>query len=300
MTGTTTTPSLHAAILAVREEIGAIGKEDTNRAQGWNFRSYQAVINKIAPATLRHGLNIAPRVDDVRYSTLEVGAGEGRRTAGHAVVTVTYTLSCGDDPAAARTVTVPGEAMDFGDKAVSKAMTVAHRTALSQLFQIPFTDADPDHDVYDRGEQRHSVAAPAPKTAGPSWLRRIEAARTIETHLKAVRDDAVADGMADALLADGRTVMAAIKDRKDQIESAHAALTGAMHNERPPVPDAAEFCQDSPGRDLALELLARRGDIDEIVLECYGLPVFQVSTGRLKMLAADRGELMPSTIGADA
>jgi hypothetical protein len=44
---------------------------------------------------------------------------------------------------------VAAEAMDAGDKATSKAMSVAFRTALLQALALPTDDKDPDQDTYE-------------------------------------------------------------------------------------------------------------------------------------------------------
>ena len=46
---------------------------------------------------------------------------------------------------------VAAEAMDFGDKAIAKAMSVAYRTFLLQALTIPTDEPDPDSESYERG-----------------------------------------------------------------------------------------------------------------------------------------------------
>ncbi|NKU87713.1 hypothetical protein GS884_09095 [Rhodococcus hoagii] len=43
-----------------------------------------------------------------------------------------------------------GEAADAGDKAVSKAQSVAYRTFLLQGLTVPTEERDPDADVHER------------------------------------------------------------------------------------------------------------------------------------------------------
>lgn len=279
---------LHEQILAARADIGAIGKDDRNPQQGWQFRSFAAVIDRVSAATHEHGINIRPELLDLRYDTIAVG--NPPRSAGHAIVTVKYVFD-GNGPGAVQTAIVPGEAMDFGDKAVSKAMTVAYRTALSQFFQIPFTDSsDPDHDVYERTERVGAAAV----AAGPSWTRRIDEAGSMEA-LRGLWQDAVADELTHAVLPDGRTVARAIGERKKTL-AAHEEMLAAIAADGGPAPDVAALCEPSAARDQVMDRLAAMGDIDAIVAECYGLPVAQVSTARLRMLADNPGELLPSTV----
>jgi hypothetical protein len=48
---------------------------------------------------------------------------------------------------------VPGEAMDSGDKAVSKAMSVAFRIALIQALNLPTGEPDADSQSYERSSR---------------------------------------------------------------------------------------------------------------------------------------------------
>ena len=70
---------------------------------------------------------------------------------GHVKVKVSYTfIGAGGDAIKA---TVVGEAMDSGDKATAKAMSVAFRTALLQTLSLPTDEPDPDSQSYERSEK---------------------------------------------------------------------------------------------------------------------------------------------------
>jgi hypothetical protein len=55
--------------------------------------------------------------------------------------------------------TTPGEGFDFGDKATSKAMSVACRTALLQTLCLPTDEPDPDSEVYEQQGSGNAVVA---------------------------------------------------------------------------------------------------------------------------------------------
>jgi hypothetical protein len=78
---------------------------------------------------------------------------------GHVKVKVTYTFigQAGD----AISATVVGEAMDAGDKATAKAMSVAFRTALLQALCLPTDEPDPDSNSYERSGATDVLAASA-------------------------------------------------------------------------------------------------------------------------------------------
>jgi hypothetical protein len=77
---------------------------------------------------------------------------------GHARIEVRYSFTDGTDTIA---TVVAGEAMDAGDKATAKAMSVAFRTALLQTFCLPTDEKDPDEDTYVRTSTPSRAAHPA-------------------------------------------------------------------------------------------------------------------------------------------
>lgn len=138
-------PSVLAAIVAVNKAIAAqgIAKADENESQGFMFRGVDAVYDAVAGPMAEHGL----------FSTSDVLAVERaqrqfKNSSGTVVyLTVRYTFWCASDGSSVST-TVAAEAMDSGDKATAKAMSVAHRTALLQLSTAPVNPAEPDAETY--------------------------------------------------------------------------------------------------------------------------------------------------------
>lgn len=134
------------ALSLVMDDVRAVGKHDRNTAQNFSFRGVDAVVNAVGPALRKHGVVVVPVVQDVQYSTIEVG--DRRRPMGHVIVRVQYTFyGPMGDPLHTEVV---GEAMDAGDKAVPKAMSVAFRTALLQALCLPTDEPDADSQVYER------------------------------------------------------------------------------------------------------------------------------------------------------
>jgi hypothetical protein len=86
---------------------------------------------------------------------------------GHVIVKVAYVFTGpGGDQLLSRVI---GEAMDSGDKAVPKAMSVAYRIALLQVLNLPTTEPDPDSESFERSswegqsrETRHKKVAELP------------------------------------------------------------------------------------------------------------------------------------------
>lgn len=139
-------PSIYVALAKVMTDVRGVAKGDRNNAQNFSFRGIDAVLNAVGPALRKHGVLSVPQVLDHTTEIVEVG--QKKTPMKSVVVTVTYTFygPAGDSVAA----TVLGEAMDSGDKAVSKAMSVALRTALIQTLALPTDEKDPDQDTYER------------------------------------------------------------------------------------------------------------------------------------------------------
>lgn len=138
--------SLPELLVGIKAEVGAVGKGERNAQQGFNFRGIDAVINAVAPALINHGVSIIPKVATYEFGTVEVGA--KRTPMGHARVVVEYTLIGPEGDSLMGSA--PGEAMDSGDKATAKAMSVALRTFLLQALSLPTTEPDPDAVAYQR------------------------------------------------------------------------------------------------------------------------------------------------------
>jgi hypothetical protein len=136
------------AMSAIMDEVGAVKKGDYNQGQKFNFRGIDAVVNAVSPALRRHNVVVTPEVSQFDYSTVEVG--RNRTQMGHVKVIVKYTFTAEDGSTVA--ATVPGEAMDSGDKATAKAMSVAFRTALLQALCLPTDEPDPDSVSYERSK----------------------------------------------------------------------------------------------------------------------------------------------------
>lgn len=136
----TDTPNhIHKAILAVMREIGAIGKDSKNEQQHYNYRSVEAVYNRVQPLFAKHGIYSYPRVIDQQRETGKTKSGGAMH---YAVLTIEYTFSA--DDGSSISVTVIGEGMDSGDKASNKAMTAGHKAAICQVLNIPYQVVDPD------------------------------------------------------------------------------------------------------------------------------------------------------------
>lgn len=156
-------PTVWQAFAAAKAAISPVGKDSTNTQQHFKFRGVDAVVNAAAPALNKQGIVIVPKLKTVTYSTEEVG--QKRTVMANVRVTVRYRFAgpAGDF----FDVTVPGEAMDSGDKGVAKAMSVAYRIALIQALNLPTGDPEVDENSYERSPRQPQSAAEAFENAAP-------------------------------------------------------------------------------------------------------------------------------------
>jgi len=151
-------------ILAVMQEVQAVGKTGRNTNQNYNFRGIDAVINAVGPALRKHGGFIVPNVLE-RESEIQP------TKAGGSINMVRLRISFSIQGTEGEPVTgvVAAEASDTGDKATAKAMSVGLRTFLLQLLALPTDETDPDSFSYELGQA-------APKKAR-DWAAEISAVK---------------------------------------------------------------------------------------------------------------------------
>jgi hypothetical protein len=196
-------PSIYEVFAAVKREVGPVGKDSRNQQQGFNYRGVDAVVNAVAGALDKHGVITIPMLEALDYSTVEVG--KNRSLMAHVQVKVTYRFAGpGGDYFDAK---VPGEAMDSGDKATPKAMSVAYRIALLQTLNLPTDEADPDSQTYERSPRAVSAGdaweSAAPRQAGGDGQQRNQGQRPAAQRPQAAAEtkpgevDEEAQGLAD-------------------------------------------------------------------------------------------------------
>jgi len=141
---------IYKAMSAIMNDMAAIGKNQKNQQQGFNYRGIDQVYNVLHPLLAKHKVFTTPEV-------LEKNRDERINAKGTVLAFVTlrikYTFWFEDGTNVS--CTVEGEGMDSGDKASNKAMAIAHKYALLQTFCIPTEDmVDPDAEVHQITEAR--------------------------------------------------------------------------------------------------------------------------------------------------
>ncbi|PQV86478.1 ERF family protein [Cronobacter sakazakii] len=136
---------VYQAISAVAKEMAATGisKDRTNTQQNFKFRGIDQVYNALAPALVNHGLLILPRITERTVTERTTPKGT---VLFYVVVKAEFDFVSTKD-GSAHTVVTYGEAMDSGDKATNKAMSIAYKYAAFQAFCIPTEETAIDADA---------------------------------------------------------------------------------------------------------------------------------------------------------
>uniref|UniRef100_A0A3B0MFQ1 Single-stranded DNA-binding protein n=1 Tax=Arsenophonus endosymbiont of Trialeurodes vaporariorum TaxID=235567 RepID=A0A3B0MFQ1_9GAMM len=139
---------VYKAISEVAKYLSEIGIKKTgkNTTQNFQFRSIDALYNALSPALVKHGLLILPRIIERNLTERQTRNGG---SLFYVTVKAEFDFIATED-GSKHTVTTFGEAMDAGDKATNKAMSIAYKHAAFQAFCIPTeeTAIDPDAETH--------------------------------------------------------------------------------------------------------------------------------------------------------
>ena len=140
---------IYGLIGQAMKKIRAIGKDSTATNQSgkqmYKFRGIDAVYNALNPVMGELGLFICPEVlEQTREERKTMNGG----TLIYSILKVKFTMYAPDGSNVS--CVVIGEGMDSGDKASNKAMSIALKYMMFQLFMIPTEEMiDPDAEVHE-------------------------------------------------------------------------------------------------------------------------------------------------------
>lgn len=137
--------NIYGSIAKIMEEVPAISKDKRNAQQGFMYRGIDDVMNAFQPLLAKHKVFIVPQVLEQKREERTTSKGS---TLLYSICTIKYTFYA-EDGSYIEAITV-GEGMDSGDKATNKAMAIAMKYALFQVFCIP-TEDDPDVETQELG-----------------------------------------------------------------------------------------------------------------------------------------------------
>jgi hypothetical protein len=131
---------IYKKILDAMSEIECIGKGRTNSQQGFKFRGIDDMYNELHSILAKH------RIFTTSEVLTEKSEERQTKTGGNLIYRILkIKFSFHTDDGSFVTSEIIGEGMDSGDKASNKAMSVAHKYALIQIFCIPTEEEkDPD------------------------------------------------------------------------------------------------------------------------------------------------------------
>lgn len=157
-----TTPAIYKAIIGVMAEINAIGKDRKNQQQGFAYRGIDDVMNELHAALTKNKVFVVPEVLNEERST-----GKTRNGGDLFYTRLKIRFTFYTDDGSSVSAVVIGEAMDSGDKASNKALSIGLKYAMLQVFCIP-TEDEKDPDAQSPQPQAGSMkpaSKPAPKKA---------------------------------------------------------------------------------------------------------------------------------------
>lgn len=189
----------------VMREIGAVGKDQKNQAQGFKFRGIDQFVNALYPALTRHGVFMAPRALRHDQEIKEVVRSNGKTGVDkHVAIMMEYTFYA-EDGSHVTVGPIPAEGLDSGDKATNKALSAALKYALIQTFSIPTEDmAEADLESPEMGaatakvaapvEQKSSEPASAPAASAPASAKKSSSFRKPTAAAKPVESEQEGEG----------------------------------------------------------------------------------------------------------
>jgi hypothetical protein len=134
-------PMIHGAMIKAMRLAKAVTKDGFNQQQSYPFRGIDGTVNVLGPALREAGVFVTPEV--LESVTRDVLTTQDKKTR-ETTVRVKFTFWAEDGSHVS--AIVPGESLDVSDKGTAKAMSVAFRIALLQIFALPTQEPTTDHD----------------------------------------------------------------------------------------------------------------------------------------------------------
>ncbi len=142
--------TIYERMTAILAELPPIGKTQKNTQQNFMFRGQDDMLNALNPLLAKHGVFIIPDVLERRTDHRTTAKGSIMFEVNLHVRFTAYGTA-GDSVSGSAW----GEGTDMGDKATSKAMTMAFKYWITQAFAISTAEAsDPDRDTPQESSSR--------------------------------------------------------------------------------------------------------------------------------------------------
>lgn len=149
-------PMIYGKIADCMRQLGAIGKDSYNQQQKFMYRGVDAVMNALNPVLTANHVFCVPEVLEQHREERQARSGGNLI---YSILKMCYTLYAEDGSSVSATVI--GEGMDSADKSSNKAMSVAYKYAMFQIFSIPTEEmADPDADTPPESTPKQAAKPP--------------------------------------------------------------------------------------------------------------------------------------------
>lgn len=163
MTEPTNKATLYRKLAAIAGEIETVEKDGRNKDQGYTYATPASVFRALKPLLAKHQIAVVP----MQAARQDVDTGRTSRSGTPYILTavdMSYLILDGESGESI-TATWSGVAGAYGDdKGNAKAQTIALRTFLIQLFQIPADDIETDPDAGGHAPVARQQAARPPRT----------------------------------------------------------------------------------------------------------------------------------------
>lgn len=145
--------NIYQSITKIMEDVPSIGKTQRNKTQGFMYRGIDDVMNALQPLLAKNKVFIVPEI--LEQTREERTTSKGGNLI-YSICKIKYKFYA-EDGSSVEAITI-GEGMDSGDKATNKAMAIAMKYALFQVFCIPTDEMkDPDSETPEQSTKKSSV-----------------------------------------------------------------------------------------------------------------------------------------------
>lgn len=145
--------NIYQSITKIMEEVPSIGKNQKNKTQNFMYRGIDDVMNALQPLLAKYKVFIVPEILEQTREERTTKNGSGLI---YSICKIKYKFYA-EDGSSIEAITI-GEGMDSGDKATNKAMAIAMKYALFQVFCIPTEEMkDPDSETPEPSTPKKTV-----------------------------------------------------------------------------------------------------------------------------------------------
>ena len=145
--------NIYQSITKIMEEVPSIGKNQKNKTQNFMYRGIDDVMNALQPLLAKYKVFIVPKILEQTREERTTKNGSGLI---YSICKIKYKFYA-EDGSSIEAITI-GEGMDSGDKATNKAMAIAMKYALFQVFCIPTEEMkDPDSETPEPSTPKKTV-----------------------------------------------------------------------------------------------------------------------------------------------